>query len=93
MEALEKFIKENNLNFTGSRSSINSDNTIISGYALSLGITNRSSVKEAITAVRGTKVTNNRVFIEDLISTHRHACNNSYGEWWKHKTAKKLYKF
>ncbi len=92
MKKLVKFIKENKLKFNGEESALNSDCTIISGFADHCGITNSGDIKSAVISALGEDGLSieaakeiNRVF--DFAYTY------NYGNWWKNRDAKRLYKF
>lgn len=92
MKKLVKFIKENGLKFDGIGSALNSDCTIIGGFADHCGITNSGDIKSAVISALGKdglsiEAANeiNRVF--DFAYTY------NYGNWWKNSEAKILYKF
>jgi len=90
MENLEKFIKENRLDFSGiNNSNLNSDCCIISGYALHIGAT-EENVINAIWTVKKAKNIN---FLQELEKVFKFAEKKNYGKWWSTPEAKKMYKF
>lgn len=86
---LIKFIKNNNLDFNGSGSGLNSDCTIISGYALHLGIDSPDIVIKAIKTIN----TEASKFKPELERVFVYARNNNYGDYWDSDEAKSMYKF
>ena len=88
---LVKFIKDNHLSFNGTAGSdLNSDCTIISGYALHLGVSDTPEIKRAIWEAKQSKKSN---FIEELDRVFEFADNNDYGYNWSSPEYKKMYKF
>lgn len=86
-EKLEKFIKDNNLKFeVGTR---NSDSTVISGYALHLGVRDTEPIIEAIEST----LKSTADYEGELDRVFNYALRAGYGKFWKTKDAKKLYIF
>ena len=87
-EKITKFIKDNDLDFTKSGSSLNGDCVVLSGFALHIGITspeelNDSMVQVDISSEGATEL--ERVFY--------YAKANNYGEYWESEEAEKMYVF
>ena len=88
------FIKLNNLTFERGRR--NTDSTILSGYALHLGIID---VEELIAITEEYRKTlpkdSNHFFdyIDELKRVFVYACDNNYGEFWNTEGAKSSYTF
>jgi len=85
-DKIDKFIKENELDFTGEESGLNSNCTIISGYALHLGINSSGQLLRYLPAL-GQKGS------QELIRVFNFAQANNYEAYWKTEEAKKLYNF
>jgi len=86
IDTVKKFIEENGLEFNyESGSDINSNCTILSGFALYNGIKN---VKDLFPIV-------NKIAHDELERVFSYAHSNGYGSWWAVHTeeAKKFYKF
>lgn len=86
---LEQFILDNNLQFDGEGSDLNSDCCIISGYALHIGA-DENDIEQAIDNVREDAVGN---YEEELERVFDFAKASNYGSWWKRTEAKEKYKF
>lgn len=86
---LVNFINDNGLNFSDSGSGLNSDCTIISGYALHLGITSPRTIVKAIKKANPSA----RKFTAELKRVFEYAEENNYGYWWDSDAAKLMYKF
>lgn len=92
MEKLVKFIKENNLMFDGVGSELNSDCVIIGGFADHCGISASADVRSAVKEALSTSSLS--VTIEKEIDrVFDFAYTYNYGNWWKNRDAKRLYKF
>ena len=89
MKTIEKFIKENNLMFNSTGSGLNSDCTILSGFADFKGVDDINVLIKIVKTVRPDA----KDFENELQRVFDYAYNASYGIWWRGKTAKKLYKF
>ena len=87
---IKDFIENNNLDFSGSGSELNSVCTTISGYALHIGIDNVDTLIDIVNShfPYGT-------FVEqkELERVFKFAKNANYGDWWSNAAAKKMYKF
>ena len=86
VEILKRFIVNNDLQFTEGRR--NSDCTVISGFALSLGETEITNIIQAI----GETIVASECY-DELERVFNYAEANGYGHWWGSKNAKKQYKF
>jgi len=86
MSKIQKFIEENELDFSGLGSDLNGNCVSIAGYALYLGLT-YDQLKEAMTEdqLEYSSAELGRVF--------NFAEDHNYGEWWKTDDAKTQYKF
>jgi hypothetical protein len=85
MNKIEKFIKENNLDFTGSGSDLNSNCCVISGYALYLEL----SFNELRGQMEGMASEN----WDELRRVFDYAEGANYGEFWTKEEAKSQYVF
>lgn len=91
-ETIVKFISDNDLNFYQTDSSLNSDCTIISGFALHLGDKSAKNIKEALIEAKWTEGIPSRVNNE-LNRVFAFAKLYNYGNWWNYAEAKSLYTF
>lgn len=82
------FIINNDLDFDGYGSDLNSVCTTISGYALSIGITNHNDILDPIVNLYPDNDCH-----DELERVFNYAKINNYGEWWKLPIAKEQYKF
>ncbi len=98
-EKLTQFITDNKLNFNlGIGSGLNSACVTLCGYALYLGDLEGDMIDETdvINAVDKSfiKIPVNRTdYVSEIKRVFDYAEDNLYGEWWKHPSAKKQYKF
>jgi len=90
MKTIEKFIRENELMFNSTGSGLNSDCTILSGFADYKGVNDINDLVKAVKIVRPDATKGFELELERVFSF---AYTANYGVWWKGKTAKKLYKF
>jgi len=88
-EKLKKFINENNLDFHGGDSSVNSDSCILSGYGLHIGVEDIDELEEAIDQA----VVDPRMYYDELVRVFNYAIANDYGVYWVTEQAKRIYKF
>jgi hypothetical protein len=88
VEKLQKFIADNNLDFTVSGSSLNSAFVTLSGYSLYIGAM-EVDVKESLHKTESLTFTD----FKEFDKVYSYAKKNNYGEWWKKEEAKKMYKF
>jgi len=87
-DKIEKFIKENELDFTGEESGLNSNCTIISGFALHLGINSSGELLKCFPeGFLGQQES------QELIRVFNYAQGNGYGAYWETEEAKDLYNF
>lgn len=87
-EKIENFIKNNHLHFSGFGSDLNSDCTIISGFALFSGV----EINELIDILSEQEEWSGEAE-EELQRVFEFAENNNYGTFWSTEDAKKQYKF
>jgi len=85
-EKIEKFIKDNKLDLTGSGSELNSVCTILSGYALHLGI----DMVDLLNIIDGIEPAFNFAELERVFKFAKEA---NYGDWWSKPKNRKMYKF
>ncbi len=78
---IEKFIKDNNLDFSETGSGLNSACTILSGYALYIGAEEAGAIKKVLPEASHKEF--DRVF--------EYANYNNYGDYWTSEEAKKMY--
>ena len=83
---IQKFIKANGLDFTGSGSELNGNCVSLAGYALHLDLTYAELVKLM------TKIQVEHVNYE-LERVFDYAYDHNYGAWWSTDDAKDQYKF
>lgn len=88
MKEIEKFIKENKLDFTDTGSSLNGNCVVLAGYALHLNINVFGFLLDALTVTVLSPEAE-----EELERVFDYAYINSYENFWKTEEAKKLYKF
>ena len=86
MNGIEKFIEDNELDFTGSDSGLNSNCTIISGYSLFFGILNYDELIRYMPTIPFNAE-------EELKRVFKFAKDNNYGNWWTDEKAHEMYKF
>ena len=92
MEKLVKFIEENELKFDGPASGLNSDCTIIAGFADHCGVQTSQEVIDAIIATKkGRSLT--APVMSEVRRVFDFAFTYNYGNWWKTDEAKSTYKF
>lgn len=86
-EKVEKFIKDNGLDFSGDGSELNSNCVILSGYMLYIGIEEEEEIEMALEdldiSLEGTN---------ELLRVFDYAKENNYGLWWKNKENRKKFK-
>jgi len=80
MDVLEKFIRDNDLLFSSTGSELNSDCTIISGFALYQN-KDKDDILAAIKAANGGTAPNYTVK-EELNRVFKFAKTYHYGAWW-----------
>lgn len=93
MEIIEKFIKENKLTFTGTGSALNSDCTILSGFADFKGVTNGLVLCEYVEKARPGTMKGRVDAKKELLRVFEFAYKYNYGNYWKGVEAEKMYKF
>jgi len=82
---IKKFIEDNELDFTGFGSELNSVCCIISGYACYLGL----SFSELEEQMKDVDISDT----DELIRVFEYTENNNYGNWWSTLEAKEQYRF
>lgn len=82
-----KFIKDNKLDFESTGSGLNSNCTILSGYALHLDL----SFEDLCDELAETPLSRNAT--EELERVFDYAKDHDYGEYWTSKDAKERYVF
>lgn len=83
---IEKFIKDNKLDFTGSGSDLNGNCVILAGYACYLGL----SEEDLLASILPLDILDRGM---ELVRVFNYAYKNNYGEYWKTSDAKKTYAF
>lgn len=86
MSKIQKFIEENELDFSGSGSDLNGNCVSLAGYALHLDLT-FEELKEEMTEEQLENCS------DELDRVFEFAEDHNYGEWWKTDDAKEKYKF
>lgn len=87
MNKIQKFISDNSLNFIGTGSGLNSNCTIISGYALHLDLSFEDLCDELAETPLSFDAT------EELERVFNYAEANNYGAYWTSADAKERYIF
>ena len=90
-EKLEKFIRENELNFNTSGSGLNGSYTIVCGFADHVGASKRA-VADAVKACIGVETLTTES-IKELDKTYKFTTTYNYGKWWLKPEASRIYKF
>ena len=85
MNIVKQFIEDNNLDFTDSGSSLNSNCVILAGYACVLGL----EWSELIDFLEDIPIED----IGELERVFNYARSHNYGAFWETEEAHKLYKF
>lgn len=86
-ERIINFIQENNITFKeGTR---NTDATVLSGYALYIGIKDVNVLIKIIDNV----LNDTDDYKTELINVFKFSKKNNYDKWWKTEQAKREYKF
>jgi len=83
IQTLKQFIKNNGLTFTGEGSALNSDCTILAGYALYIG----ADVDDCIIAIPTSDCG------DEMHRVFDYASDNNYGVYWKSELAQSSYKY
>lgn len=86
LNKIQKFIKDNGLDFSGSGSDLNGNCVSVSGYALYLGLT-YEKLKEEMTEEQLEDSS------DELERVFNFAEDHNYGAWWTSDDAKEKYKF
>jgi len=90
MNKISKFIKENNLDFSGTGSGLNSSCVIISGFALYLGIEDSQIV---IDVMNNNDVPLDRDQANEFTRVFDFAYSNDYGHNWRSQYYQNMYKY
>jgi len=85
LNKIQKFIKDNGLDFDGYGSNLNSTYCSLSGYALHLDL-NLEELKEKLKPEQMSEV-------DELDRVFEFAESHNYGAWWTSDDAKEQYKF
>lgn len=85
---LIKFIEKNKLDLETTDSSLNSVCCILAGYSLYLDLNEEEAIEQLETHPHYSESLES-----EFLKVYEYAWYNSYGEWWKRKKAKKMYKF
>ena len=88
-QQLENFIKNNNLNFEDTGSALNSNCTILAGYACYIQVTDFNILKTALLNTQPS-ILEHEVF-PSLLGTFNFALENNYGKWWENPENFKKY--
>lgn len=93
MNKIQKFIKENNLDFSGFGSDLNGACVALAGYALHLN-GDQDDFGQLLADIEE----DGRVYLtseasEELERVSYYAYQNNYADWWQTKEAKKQYIF
>ena len=84
---IKDFIANNKLDFSGEGSDLNGNCVILCGYLLHI----EEDIEDFL-AAEGFDDFHSDVDLE-LRRVMNYAADNDYGDWWKSKEAKKMYKF
>lgn len=102
VDKLVAFIKDNDLDFKTTGSSLNSAVVVLCGFALYIdGPDEDLSDEDLISAVDRSFLeskekipTHARVeYVDEIYRVFEYACDNNYGTWWSSPLAAKQYKF
>lgn len=86
LNKIEQFIKDNDLDFSGSGSDLNGNCVVLAGYALYLEIYNYNDLLD--------KLNKTEIYDDtELERVFNYTYNENYGDWWHTEEAKKKYKF
>lgn len=91
-EKIKKFIKDNELDFSGEGSDLNSNCCILAGYCLHLGI----DEYEIINITEELGILPNSYIVSpwiEFIRVFEYAESNNYGAYWETEEAKTTYVF
>lgn len=88
MSKIQKFIEENELDFSGSGSDLNGNCVSLAGYALHRGLS-----FEDLKILMTPEQRSNLDAITELERVFNFAESHNYGDWWKTPEAKEQYKF
>ena len=82
---IKKFVKDNNLDFTGTGSELNGNCVILAGWADHMGISNADSILDVIDI--------SDEGVEEFQKVFEYALRNNYGTAWSTKAYEKMYKY
>jgi hypothetical protein len=88
LNKIQKFIRANTLDFSGSGSDLNSNCCTLSGYALHLGL----SLDELVDRMTDEQM-DHTDSLDELVRVFKFAESHGYGEWWKTEEAELQYEF
>ena len=90
-DKLEKFIRENELNFNSSGSALNGAYTVLCGFADHVGAS-KKAVRDAVKATTGVETlpVNSK---KELDKIYKFTTTYNYGKWWQKPEAARIYKF
>jgi hypothetical protein len=89
MQDIKTFLKENNINFKGDGSGLNSDCVVLSGFALYKDIQDVSELYSAVEELPDF----NKDYQSELNRVFEYAQDNNYGDYWNHAEAAASYKY
>lgn len=89
MKEIKTFLKENNINFKGSGSSLNSDCVVLSGFALHSDIDDVTELYPFVEELPDY----NTDYQTELNRVFDYAKDNNYGAYWSCAEAEASYKF
>jgi len=85
---IKQFIEDNNLDFSGSGSELNSNCVILAGFALYLGLD-----EETLLDIIIAEIDNTTDALVELRRVFKYADSKSYGTYWESEKAHLEYKF
>ena len=84
---IKQFIEDNNLDFTGTGSELNSNCVILAGFALYLGLDEEALIDIVVT------IESSMDALVELRRVYKYADDKNYGYFWNTEKAKLQYKF
>ena len=93
IEQVNKFIKENDLDFSGEGSELNGNCTILAGFICYLAYRNILSFSDSINIINSSLLKFSKETIEELERVFTYAWRNNYEHFWETKEATIQYKF
>jgi hypothetical protein len=88
---LKKFLKDNNITFSGTGSALNSDCVVFAGF--SLFVTNAEYSLEEMYPFIESIPGHNKDYQSEFNRVYDFAFYNNYQDWWDKEEAKKKFKF